>query len=648
MREVEEERRSSTIAVNGLEKDKKDLEASNAQTIEENRYLLDQLETMNNSVSNADAQILALSSDLDSTRKEMEKLTILAARAADLEAELLNMELEQASLQIEAVTKDEEKHTAIQRWKSAERTIARLSEQIDRIEKETSQERGQHTELVARLERRRAVEQELDRAAGRLSGAAVSATGPDDGDKSVVSSFVREILQDNANLQMGIVELRDMLTGSNEEVESLREQILQHQPLQSESANEGFLDSELAKIPSPEIPVHVHHHYHAAPKADIRKEKAPAIRRPRKKRYVTSPGFRTPTAGFHTPRTPGSPHLQMCSAPNAATILSHTSATVPPYDPSNKRFSQTSLNSFTIGQSSTYSSPPSSFREQSIFDTTEDVFDHSRPMSPASTTIDSADFLPRHQKHVSDTSLKSFPAQASPSTSQFPQNISAILESPQGRENTYDSHPKTTRDQSTILEEPEDEEALTGIEDDPNAKINLGHGEKLSMKPRLHRACSAESVLSSRGVDIPKLRRKRSQLINSPRASLGASSLSVDPITSSTSAIGRTSKSTRYYDSSNYNRLLLGHATLGTTVNPSEAATSKKGLSKAFGGWMVGKWGATPASPAKVAISKTAQKKAVPSEKDNGKASGLASESPTQVEALKINNTLLNEALCEG
>ena len=64
MVEAEEERRKMGASVDKLESDKKELEASNARTIEENRYLLDQLEELNNTVSDADGQIVSLNENV--------------------------------------------------------------------------------------------------------------------------------------------------------------------------------------------------------------------------------------------------------------------------------------------------------------------------------------------------------------------------------------------------------------------------------------------------------------------------------------------------------------------------------------------------------------------------------------------------------
>lgn len=168
MAEAEEERRKMGVSIDKLGKDKKELEAANARTIEENRYLLDQLEEMNGTISNADAQILSLNTTLESTRKELERLTVLAAQTSQLEEQLAAMEREQNELHNQLTSTEDLERTAVQRWKGAERIIGTLQEQVDCIEREAREERARHAEVVARFERRRAVERELENAAGRL------------------------------------------------------------------------------------------------------------------------------------------------------------------------------------------------------------------------------------------------------------------------------------------------------------------------------------------------------------------------------------------------------------------------------------------------------------------------------------------------
>lgn len=647
--DAEEERRKMGASIERLEADKKELEAANARTIEENRYLLDQLEEINNTVSNSDAEILSLNTTLQSTRKELERLTVLAAQASHLEAQMSSMEKEQADLQDQLVSRDEEERTAVQRWKGAERTVRTLQEQVDRIEREAKEERARHAEVVARFERRRAVERELESAAGRLKGAAAATSLEKNGSNSVVSHFVKDILQDNANLQLGIVELREMLMGSNEEVENLREQMMMHQPVQSHSERSGLgedLSSEIARTPAGEAAAdfHVHHHYHAAPTRETVREK-PGLRRPKKRRNLASPGLRTPSSGTQTPRTP---IMRPTPASSAATILSQTSVSIPP--PSQTSYAQQwSIQSPLAALSTAPSSFPSSPAYGSLFDGLDDGLDSSRPTTPGSTTLGSPALKPWHSKRGSDASMRSLSSYAPTNAHQ---SMSGVLQS-------ADVNPKDDLDittfslleHSTILEEPEDDIATRPSTNDSNPESNTdAYTPMQAMRPLLHRASSHESMLSAQGLDIPKLRTQRSQMLGNrgftPRTSFTPTAL-VGPVASSTAAVGRPVNRQRGYDSSNYNRLLLGTSpTLATETTVPEKAT----LGKRMGGWMSGKWGLTPTisksdSKAKDALSAVDGRVA---KEDPVKAKKAANRLSTHVEPVSVDENLLQESLGEA
>ncbi|KAF2770260.1 hypothetical protein EJ03DRAFT_310939 [Teratosphaeria nubilosa] len=287
IQDSERERKAMTAHIEMLEVEKHQLEKKNASVIEENRELLDQLESVNNAVADSDAQVTNLQATLLSTQQELHKLSSLAARAERLEQQLAYFEREQVLCQKSLSDKEQSEKDALRRWREAERKLADLQEQLERIESEANAERERHVEVLGRMERRHVVEKELGSAAGRLKGAAAAKTTREAGGTNVVSHFVKDILQDNANLQMGIVELREMLQNSNDEVENLRKQMLEHQvadgdgddatELRRPSARSD-LRQEMQRANSQEL--HVHHHYHAPAPAS----KASAIRRPKKKR----------------------------------------------------------------------------------------------------------------------------------------------------------------------------------------------------------------------------------------------------------------------------------------------------------------------------------------------------------------------------
>ncbi|KKY19853.1 hypothetical protein UCDDS831_g05138 [Diplodia seriata] len=252
----EAERRRMAAKIESLEHEKADLEARNAKTVQENRALLDQLEAINNAATETDAHCHELTAALMETQEELQRMTNLASRTESLERQLAELEREQQELQNKLSNTSHDEKSAVRRWRKAEQTIAALTEQMERIEKEAKEERERHVEVVSRMERRRAVERELETAAGRLKGAAAAkAGGHDKTGTNVVSHFVKDILQDNANLQLGIVELREMLMNSNDEVERLREQLLLHQPMSEASEDPSGPTFKLHAKAAPPIEV---------------------------------------------------------------------------------------------------------------------------------------------------------------------------------------------------------------------------------------------------------------------------------------------------------------------------------------------------------------------------------------------------------
>ena len=653
--EAAEERRKMAGSVEKLEADKKELQASNTRTIEENRYLLDQLEEMNGTVSNSEAQILSLNTTLESTRKELERLTVLAARTSHLETQLTSLELEAAGLHHQLASREEETRTAVQRWKGAERTINVLQEQVDRIDREAREDRLRHAEVVKRFERRRAVERELENAAGRLKGAAAATSIGKDGSNTVVSHFVKDILQDNANLQLGIVKLREMLMGSNEEVENLREQMMLHRPVQPHAERPGSgesLKSELARTPvndgvlSPDI--HVHHHYHAAPKVNTARERPAGLAKTKKRRNITSPGLRTPSSGTQTPRTPrtfGAQSMQSGTDLSTAAILEQTSVTIPPC-----RLHQWSSQS-SQPPSSLPSSPQSAFRNSSVFDTVDDNMCSSIPTTPGSTTLGSPCIYPRHSKRNSDVSTRSLATQP---THSVPQSMSDLMQAADrhGIDDPTEFIKSPLLDRSTILEVPEDDSKLCFLDDhfEPHGNFQQTYSRAQQIHPRIHRASSHESLLSTRGIDVPKLRSKRSQGLN-PRSSFGPSVASIGPVTDSTAAVAQASQRNRGYDSSNYNRLLLRHASTSPAAPASTPTAEKSTLGKRVGGWVFGKWGVAPAKStgnlrAVDALSAAVSESSI-DKKTGGSVRGRKAEKrlSTHVEAVGIDETLLQESL---
>ncbi|KAF1988430.1 hypothetical protein K402DRAFT_391661 [Aulographum hederae CBS 113979] len=618
--EAERKRMSSTLEQ--LEEEKRELEARNAQTIEENRHLLNQLEGLNNSLVQSESTIESLTVTLHNTQQELHRLAVQASRAGDLEKQLTQLEKDQAVLHETYNNCVSEERTAIQRWRNAERTISDLHNQVERIEREAREDRARHVEVVGRMERTRAVEKELSTAAGRLKGAAsAKAMGQDKAGSSVVSHFVRDILQDNANLQLGIVELREMLESSNEEVERLRGQLMFHQPVEDE--NDHFprqsLQAELDMEAKESREVHVHHHYHASEQTTI-KAKGPLQRRVKKKRHVITPSHFTPPAARRTSQI-GSPQTPS----SAATILSQTSVTIPQQDHSrhSHRWSQSSNQTGYSNASSQPESPyTNSHRTSSIFDRvfSDAGMESSRPTSPESNDPASPELPPLSRKQMADALNRSFstpvtvrqkPVTRPPSTtSQDPVFESYKLQS---ERDSLDL--SMSPNQTTIPEESESERAMSPSQPPSPSReysssvITLDEDifspsvlQSTHDHP-LRRANSHDSLLSVSGMDIHTLRSRPSQmLLNSHGSSrvLGTSpSVSTSTVASKpilTVSTATAARPTQFLRPESKDILASMARRTSGDGKDLRMTKSRESLGQWVGGWVKGKWGSAPTS----------------------------------------------------
>lgn len=674
MAEAEAERTKMTASMSHLEIAKKELEATNARVIDENRHLLDQLDDLNHTVFESDTHIQSLNATLQSTRIELQRLTVLAGRTAVLEEQLSAMEIEQANLQHKLAMTQEDERSAVQRWNRAERTIGDLQESIDRIEREAGEERERYVDVVARIEKRTAVEKELETSASRLKGAAAPTLGRDKAGGSVVSHFVKDILQDNANLQLGIVELRAMLTNSNEEVEDLREQLLLHPPVLLENKNESqrsTLQTELAeRVPmKDDLPeLHVHHHYHAPTKPEVTRSPATVHRRSKKRRSLVVSGTSTPSSGWRTLRRTSPPTIRPAPFASATTILSQTSVTIPPNlrNLPHRRSTQSS----SVAPSTVPSSPQSMYPGSSMFDCIDNTFDLSRPTSPESTGLGSPMFLGRYNRGSSNISSRSV---STPATIGLDYATSLTASPPHATDErkvedaercltelglTFTGHP-------TIMEESQIGFAGDAISSTvPSSAVSTNSICSPMEQPQLQRRRSAshESLLSISGMDIHTLRDRPSQMFSGqgfrPRTPFNISSptlaqASSKPVISATTARGRSAYQRSVYDSSNYNRSLLSGlpaSSADTERSVSKiAVVDKPTLGKRMGGWVWGKWGVTPTGSAgslraKAVLAAIDERATGGTQPSVGKQ---ALRTPSTVEATEVNTTLLKETLGE-
>ena len=596
----ERERKAMAAHIEELEGEKLALEKKNTTIIEENRSLLDQLEAVNTSVAESDAHVANLQATLQSTQQELQKLSQLVSRTEWLELQLADFEREQETWQSSLEAKEESEKSAVQRWQKAQRTLAHLQDQIERIEQEAKEEKERHGEIVERMERRHAVEKELGSAAGRLKGAAaLKSNNGDAGGPNVVSHFVKDILQDNAHLQMGIVELRDMLHNSNEEVESLRNQLQLHQPADvnekptdQPTVQNKDLREELHRANSSEL--HVHHHYHAPPVTP----KAQTLRRPKKKKFgAFPPGHFTPPSGASTPRS----SFSYGSPTPTATILQQTAASVPQSIPTRNRWSTQSNSTYqSLVTSSGPGSPQSTTnRTSSIFDRvfSDAGHDSSRPTTPDTEDPGSPVFAPAHSKRASISSFRTQSAHVVPrgginSSSTMMPSLDTVL--------SVEDLPRLEQQAVTKDVIPEESEAdwenASSAVAETTSSITSPSSDELqnplydeSYYPQpLRRAASHESLLSVSGMDIHTLKARPSQLL-APYRGRGITSQAV--ISDTTAHATRPTAISR--PSANSKNLLSGMA-----VDQRQPAAKSPTVAKKVGGWMFGKWGATPtASP---------------------------------------------------
>lgn len=265
------DRADLTARISTLESENDRLASLNAEKAAENRALLDQLESLNATIAESDGRIHALEASLQASRQGVRRLEIAAGRAADMERHIDGLEKELEGAQELLFFSEEEARAAARRYRAAERAATDLQDQLERLEKAAGEERQRQAEAISRLERQR----ELNSAAVRLKGAAAAKSlgiGPEN--PGAVSSFVRDLLQDNANLQLGVTELRELLAASRDEIHTLRECL-------ADRENEDGVPSLRTELGFPASPprreaqreVHIHHHYHAAPKERRKKKR---------------------------------------------------------------------------------------------------------------------------------------------------------------------------------------------------------------------------------------------------------------------------------------------------------------------------------------------------------------------------------------
>ncbi|KAL9003878.1 MAG: hypothetical protein Q9180_009878, partial [Flavoplaca navasiana] len=278
------------------------------------------------------------------------------------------------------------------------------------------------------------------------------------------------------------MELREMLMGSNEEVQKLRQLMMDHQEVPSNDhpdVSKPTLGADLERSTPAEpdsVPaLHVHHHYHEASKAVVPpRQRSIKARKPRKRRVDSGPS--TPRSGFETPWTP----TRRTLAPSSVTtILSQTAVSIPPpqYSLPHGLSTHSSNTRSSVAPSELNSPHPSMF---------DFLSDSSRPTSPDSVNVISPRLLAQSNKD------QFAPSQRRPSTKVAASPNPMYSRRPPGSSHINHNGKDNSTAQKTILEGAEDAfdlEKLLAEAASPNDDI-------YAPNPGLRRCASHESILS--------------------------------------------------------------------------------------------------------------------------------------------------------
>lgn len=285
--------------IDGLDADRSDLQLQNVTLLDENKSLRDKLHSANGTVSESEAHITSLTATLESAQLELHKLDTLVARTETLEKDLIKHERERertrttlvlrtqtlekeveqhererSQMQAALALRTEQEHIANKRWQTAEGNLAALERRLEVIEADAINNRQQ--------------QHKRDSVAGLV-------------DRQDSSSFLKDILQDNATLQNNLLEVQELLRSSNTEVDKLRQRLFSHQLLDDLKPTASARNSTADLRTNPEV--HVHHHYHGPTAvADRRHSVQPFRTRSKRKRQAISFGQFPIRSQLHTPQ----------------------------------------------------------------------------------------------------------------------------------------------------------------------------------------------------------------------------------------------------------------------------------------------------------------------------------------------------------
>lgn len=226
-----------------LEDKNESLREENSRIAAENDGLFSRIDVLNRSVDESEAQLSSLTATLRRTEAESQRLKTLAARTETLEEQLSGLETELEALQSTLETTVEEERVTKHRWRESQRVIFDLEAQVEMIEREAtmdgSRRQRSHNHPVERHRPHRSVTESIK----PKPALGTSAT-------DAVTKFLKEVIEENARLQMNTAELEAMLVRSQEESEQLRDQVAASSPIREDSADvivqpERSLDQEL-------------------------------------------------------------------------------------------------------------------------------------------------------------------------------------------------------------------------------------------------------------------------------------------------------------------------------------------------------------------------------------------------------------------
>lgn len=269
IKEVEQERRQflaeierqSSFAklVDELEMSNRELEYQNLCTMRDNASLLKRLEDLNASLNQSEAQNYQLRTTLVETESEVGRLSHKTVKAKGLESQILTLELERSGLEQEMEILTRSNNQNHSRYAQAEKQVAELQRQLEQMQSNESPSLQDSLEFC--------VQTPMHTSKGLFAPSTQKSKDTE------FSNVVSELLSSNISLEESSSEMRRVLEDSQDEIVSLRQQLLLQQ-----DQRDGLTISEETHGPrktvSQELHQHHHYHYHVPTKSIDRKSRS--------------------------------------------------------------------------------------------------------------------------------------------------------------------------------------------------------------------------------------------------------------------------------------------------------------------------------------------------------------------------------------